>query len=117
RGAASAKEPGPTMFPAVPLPKPLTVPAAGATGNLVVRYRPEGWDSGSNGNTQFDYLRIAVVVGATTTELVGPTAGNYTTLPFSPNLGTQQAANNRSGYGQYHSWGPASNGTHQTAPN
>jgi len=113
-GARSANEPGTTTFPAVTLTKTIAVPAAGATGNLVVRYRPEGWDSGSNGSTQFDYLRIAVVVGATTTELVGPTAGNYTTLPFSPNLGTQQAANNRSGYGQYNGWDTATNGNHQS---
>ena len=111
-GARSADEPGTTNFPAVTLTKTITVPATGA-GNLVVRYRPEGWDSGSNGSTQFDYLRIAIVAAATT-ELVGPTAGSYTTLPFSPNLGTQQAANNRSGYGQYNGWDTSTNGTHQS---
>ena len=113
-GARSANEPGTTTFPAVTLTKTITVPATGATGNLVVRYRPEGWDSGANGSTSFDYIRIAIVVGATTTELVGPTAGNYTTRPFSPNLGGNQAANNQSGYGQYNGWDTGTNGTHRS---
>lgn len=112
-GARSANEPGATNFPAVTLTKTIAVPAGGAAGNLVVRYRPEGWDSGANGSTNYDYIRIAIVAG-TTTELVGPTAGNYTTLPFSPNLGTNQAANNRSGYGQYNGWDTSTNGTHRS---
>ena len=70
-GARSANEPGTTTFPAVTLTKTIVVPAAGATGNLVVRYRPEGWDSGANGQTNYDYIRIAIVAAATT-ELVGP---------------------------------------------
>ena len=113
-GARSSNEPGTTTFPAVTLTKTITVPVAASAGNLVVRYRPEGWDSGANGSTSFDYLRIAVVSGATTTELVGPTAGTYTTLPFSPNLGGQQAANNRSGYGQYNGWDTDTNGNHRS---
>ncbi len=112
-GARSANEPGTTNFPAVTLTKTITVPAAGATGNLVVRYRPEGWDSGANGSTNYDYIRIAIVAGATT-ELVGPTAGNYTTLPFSPNLGANQASNTQSGYGQYNGWDTSTQGTHRS---
>jgi uncharacterized repeat protein (TIGR01451 family) len=111
-GARSANEPGTTTFPAVTLTKTIVVPASGA-GNLVVRYRPEGWDSGANGSTNYDYIRIAIVAAATT-ELVGPTVGNYTTLPFSPNFGTQAAANNRSGYGQYNGWDTGTNNTHQS---
>jgi hypothetical protein len=112
-GARSANEPGTTNFPAVTLTKTITVPAAGATGNVVVRYRPEGWDSGANGSTNYDYIRIAIVAGATT-ELVGPTAGNYVTLPFSPNLGANQASTTQSGYGQYNGWDTSTQGTHRS---
>ena len=111
-GARSANEPGTTTQPAVTLTKTIAVPASGA-GNLVLRYRVEGWDSGSNGSTNFDFVRIAIVSGATT-ELVGPTAGNYTTLPYSPNLGTNVAANNRSGYGQYNGFDTDTNGNHRS---
>ncbi|HTO06407.1 MAG TPA: choice-of-anchor X domain-containing protein [Myxococcota bacterium] len=113
-GARSANEPGAVTQPAVTLNKTIAVPASGA-GNVVVRYRPEGWDSGANGSTNYDFIRISVVsAGGVTTELVGPTAGNYTTLPFSPNLGTQAAANNRSGYGQYNGFDTDTNGNHRS---
>jgi uncharacterized repeat protein (TIGR01451 family) len=111
-GARSANEPGTVTQPAVTLTKTIAVPA-GSPGNLVVHYRPEGWDSGSNGSTNYDFIRIALVSGATT-ELVGPTAGNYTTLPFSPNFGNNQAAANRSGYGQYNGWDTDTNGNHRS---
>jgi hypothetical protein len=111
-GARSANEPGAVTQPAVTLTKTIAVPASGA-GNLVVRYRPEGWDSGANGSTNYDFIRIAIVSGATT-ELVGPTAGNYTTLPFSPNLGGNIASGTRSGYGQYNGFDTDTNGNHRS---
>jgi hypothetical protein len=111
-GARSANEPGATTAPAVTLSKTIVVPAA-STGNLVVRYRPEGWDSGANGSTNYDYIRIAIVAGATT-ELVGPTAGAYTTNPFSPNLGANQASATQSGYGQYNGWDTDTAGAHRS---
>lgn len=111
-GSRSANEPA-NGNPAVTLSRTFVVPAT-APGNLVLRYRVEGWDSAANGNnTQFDFLRIQVV-GAATTELVGPTAGNYTTFPFSPNLGTNQASTTASGYGQYNGWDTDTNGTHRS---
>lgn len=110
-GSRTANEPA-NGNPAVTLSRTIVVPAANP-GNLVLRYRVEGWDSGSNGSTQFDFLRIRVV-GTTTTELVGPTAGNYTTFPFSPNLGTGQASTTVSGYGQYNGWDTDTNGTHRS---
>ena len=53
-------------------------------------------------------------MGVTTTEIVGPTAGNYTTFPFSPNLGTVQATATVSGYGQYNGWDSDTTGTHRS---
>ncbi len=98
--------------PAVVLSRTIVVPAANP-GNLVLRYRVEGWDSAANGNnTQWDFLRISVI-GTTTTELVGPTAGNYATFPFSPNLGTTAASTGNSGYGQYNGWDTDTNGVHR----
>jgi uncharacterized repeat protein (TIGR01451 family) len=99
--------------PAVTLSRTIVVPATNP-GNLVLRYRVEGWDSGANGNnTQFDFLRISVV-GGVTTEIVGPTAGNYTTFPFSPNLGAVSATATRSGYGQYNGWDTDTTGAHRS---
>ncbi|MBA3903792.1 MAG: hypothetical protein C0522_08995, partial [Rhodocyclaceae bacterium] len=98
--------------PAVTLSRTIAVPAA-SPGNIVVRYRPEGWDSSDNAATQWDFLRIRLV-GATTTEIVGPTAGNYVTYPFAPNKGTGQIANNRSGYGRYNYWDMDTNGNHRS---
>jgi len=94
------------------LSRSLTVPATNA-GNLSVNYRIEGWDGSANGGTQWDFLRIRVV-GTTTTEIVGPTAGNYATSPFSSNLGLGIAAATSSGYGQYNGWDTDTNGTHRS---
>jgi len=92
------------------LTRTITVPATNP-GSLTVRWRPEGWDSSANGSTNYDYLRIEII-GTTTTEIVGPTAGNYPTRPFAPNLGTAAVTNGQPGYGQYNGWDMGLTGGH-----
>jgi uncharacterized repeat protein (TIGR01451 family) len=83
-------------------------------GNITIRYRVEGWDSSANGSTtQWDWLDIALL-GATTPQIIGPVAGNYTTFPFSSNLGTGSASGTNSGYGQYNGWDTNTAGVHQS---
>jgi hypothetical protein len=77
--------------------KTITVPATNP-GNLIFKYRIEGWDSHS-----YDYF-TAQIIGNTTATIVGPATANYDTYPFSPNYGNAPAANNASGYGQYNGW-------------
>ena len=108
-GSRSAAEPATGESQTV-LTRTFTVPAANP-GDLTVRWKPQGWDSGSNGSTSFDYLRIEIV-GSSTTELVGPTAGNYVTRPFAPNMGTGAASTSASGYGHYNGWDMRTNGVH-----
>lgn len=110
-GSRTVNEPA-NGNPAVTFERTLTVPTT-SPGNITVRYRVEGWDSSANAATQWDFLRIALVSGATT-EIVGPTAGNYVTFPFAPNLGTQSATTNRSGYGQYNGWDTDTTGAHRS---
>ena len=93
------------------LTRTITVPATNP-GNITVRYRVEGWDSSANGATQWDFLRISLI-GTGTTEIVGPTAGNYVNFPFSSNLGTGSASATTSGYGQYNGWDTNTAGVHQ----
>lgn len=95
----------------VTLTRTITVPASNP-GNLTVRWKPQGWDSAANGSTQWDFIRIDIV-GSTTTELVGPTAGNYATRPFAPNYGTNGVSTTSSGYGQFNYWDMTTGGTHQ----
>lgn len=98
--------------PAVTLTRTIVVPVSNP-GNLTLRYRIEGWDSSNNGSTQDDFLRIQLV-GGTTTEVLGPTLGSYTTLPYSPNLRIGQATTTQSGYGQYNGWDTDTNGSHRS---
>ncbi|HMB57696.1 MAG TPA: hypothetical protein VKM35_10865 [Arenimonas sp.] len=97
--------------PGTTLTRTFVVPAT-TPGNLTLRWRPEGWDSSANAATTFDFIRIEVV-GATTTEVVGPTAANYVTKPFSPNFALQTATNARSGYGQYNGFDCTTTAVHQ----
>ena len=92
------------------LTRTIAVPATNP-GNLTIRYRVEGWDSSANGATNWDWLGIDVI-GTTTTQIVGPTAGNYVNFPFSSNLGTGAASATNSGYGQYNGWDTNTGGTH-----
>ncbi|MFK7843242.1 MAG: hypothetical protein AB8B54_13340 [Sphingorhabdus sp.] len=98
----------------VVLTRTITVPATNP-GNLTVRWKPQGWDSADNGVTEWDFLRIEIV-GGTTTEIVGPTAGNYTTRPFSPNFGTNFAWDIESGFGNYNGWDMTTTGVHTGSP-
>ncbi len=98
--------------PAVTLTRTIDVPAANP-GVLTLRYRVEGWDSSQNGSTDYDYLTIQLA-GTTTIELVGPGAGNYVNLPYSPNYGTNAADGTQSGYGQYNGWDTDTNGNHHS---
>lgn len=101
-----------TGNPTVTLTRTFVVPASNA-GNVVVRYRPEGWDSSANGATQFDFI-IVQIVGSTTQNVVAPALNNYTTLPFSPNLNTVAATTTTSGYGQYNGFDCDTTGTHRS---
>lgn len=93
------------------LTRTIAVPATNP-GNITIRYRVEGWDSSANGaTTQWDWIDIALL-GTTTPQIVGPAAGNYTTFPFSSNLGTGSASGTASGYGQYNGWDTNTAGVH-----
>lgn len=110
-GARTNNEPS-SSKPAVTLTRSIVVPSSSA-GNLVVRYRPEGWDSSANGSNNYDFLTVQIV-GSTTTNVVAPALNNYTTLPFSPNLNTAQATATASGYGQYNGYDCDTAGTHRS---
>lgn len=111
-GARSNNEPNGTTTGAT-ITKTITVPSSNP-GNLVFRYRIEGWDSNVNGNTtQYDYFSAKITNGANTTNLVGPALNNYATYPFSPNYGTSQANTTTYGYGQYNSFDMTTQGQHR----
>ncbi len=96
----------------VVLSRSIAVPSANP-GVLTFWFRTQGWDSNDNAQTQFDYLRAAVIDGAATTEVVGPAANNYVAAPFAPNKGIQTASATRSGYGQYNGFDTDTNGGHR----
>ena len=97
-GSRSADEPG-TVASAVTLSRTFTVPVANP-GNLTLRYRPEGWDSSTDGSSQWDFIRIEIEGNI----VVGPDAGNYAGQPYSPNYGTGEITSNDCGYGRYNYW-------------
>ncbi|APG62271.1 hypothetical protein LPB140_05035 [Sphingorhabdus lutea] len=110
-GARTNNEPA-AGAPATTLSRTITVPATNP-GNITIRWKPQGWDGSVNGaTTQWDWIRAEIVNGATTNELIGPTAGNYVTNPFSPNMGTGAVSASAPGYGQYNGWDTTSTGTH-----
>ncbi|MEO6145609.1 MAG: DUF6701 domain-containing protein [Sulfuriferula sp.] len=108
-GGRTNNEPA-NAYPSVTLTRSIVVPASNP-GNLLIRYRPEGWDGSDDGASIWDFLRVRLI-GGTTTEIVGPTVGNYVTYPFSPNKGTGAVTNNQSGYGQYNGWDTDLKGNH-----
>ncbi len=100
--------------PGVTITKTIAVPnSAASAGNLVFRYRVEGWDSASTGNN-YDTVRVDLLNtgGAVLTEMVGATAGNYATKPYSPNIGANVAAATTAGYRQYNGFDCSLNNTH-----
>lgn len=86
----------------ITLTRTINVPSSNP-GSLNLRWKPQGWDSSDNGQTMFDFMRVEIV-GATTTEIIGPTAGSYATKPFSPNKTINQISTITPGYGLYNHW-------------
>lgn len=114
-GARTNNE-GSNAFPSATLTKTITVPSTNP-GSVTFHYRIQGWDSNVNGSTaQYDFFQMQLQAsGVTTVAVVGPSANNYATYPFSPNYGTNNARNTRSGYGQYNGFDMDTNGTHRGA--
>ncbi len=109
-GARSANESTGTDI--VQLSRSIRVPASNA-GVLRIRYRVQGWDSGQNSGSNYDYLTAVIVrSNNATTNILGPTYGNYNTRPFSPNRGTASASGSASGYGQYNGFDTNTAGGH-----
>ena len=110
-GARTNNEPV-DAYPAVTLTRSIVVPATNP-GNLVVRFRQEGWDSSDDGAGRWDFFSIQLVdSGNNNTEIVGPNAGNYANYPYSPNQGLNQIGKNNSGYGRYNYWDMDTRGNH-----
>ncbi|WP_124945380.1 DUF6701 domain-containing protein [Sulfurirhabdus autotrophica] len=89
------------------LTKSITVPAS-SPGNMIIRFEPEGWDSGANGSTtNYDFIRVRLLNPSTSAvllDVVGPQLNNYVTCPFSPNYRTSAATSTAPGYGPYNNW-------------
>ena len=109
-GARTNNEPatGAAQPNATVLTRTITVPASNA-GNLVVRWRTEGWDSSDYDNL---FVRITTSGGAVT-EIVGNALNNYPTSPTGPNIGGAQVGFFAAGYGHYNGFDMTSSGTHQ----
>lgn len=77
-------------------------------GSIRVNLKPQGWDSGTNGNlSSYDYLQVRLLnptTSAVLLNIVGPQMNNYGTCPYSPNYGTNQASATTPGYGYYNYW-------------
>jgi hypothetical protein len=112
-GARTNNEIG-SAYPALALRRNIQVPSK-IPGNLVLRYRLEGWDSSDDFAAKYDFLRIQLY-GDTTTEIIGPNYGNYVTYPFSPNKGLSGISNSgsgNSGFGAYNYWDMDRNENHK----
>ena len=111
-GSRTNNEPG-TNKNATLLDRNITVPS-GTPGNLTVRWRPEGWDSDTNGGTNgFDHFKVSIITaGGVVTQIIGPAAGNYATNPFAPSFGTTAITAVAPGYGAYNSFDMGTNAVH-----
>lgn len=108
-GARSNNEPttGAGQLRTTVLTKSIAVPSTNP-GSLVINWRPEGWDASS-----FDQMFVTITSsGGTVTEYIGPTAGNYTTAPYSPSDGNSAAGLFNRGYGHYNGYDDTTLGTH-----
>jgi hypothetical protein len=94
--------------PAVTFSRDFVVPATNP-GSITFRYRTEGWDTGGFDPSSID---LATTANAVLIEMVGTTAGAYTTKPFAPNTNDAQATNTNSGYRQYNGFDCTLTGTH-----
>lgn len=116
-GARTMNEFASTPFPDggfAQLRRTIRVPATNP-GQLNIRVKPQGWGAGiDDPATAGDYLQI--LIGGNT--VFGARSGlfNYSTVPFSPNFGTQIATTTRSGFGQYNGFNNNSLGTGGTLP-
>ena len=97
--------------PGFTMTRAIVVPATNP-GNLTVRWRPEGWDSGNYDFVRIDLTTANNATAATLLEMVGPTQGNYPTRPFSPNFGGASASTSAPGYRQYNGYDCTTTGTH-----
>jgi uncharacterized repeat protein (TIGR01451 family) len=102
-----------SLSPSTTLTRSFRLPP-GNQGLFKMRYRVKGWDSSDDGANIYDFIRVRLTRGFTTVNLVGPAAGNYTSLPFSPNYQIQSATSTRSGYGQFNGWDTDTNGNHHS---
>lgn len=93
--------------PGASVSRTFTVPATNP-GNLVLRWKPQGWDS-----EPFDYLTVTIT-GSTTTTIITGQSGNYATLPASPNTGAGAASNSSPGYRHYNGFDCDLRGIHHS---
>lgn len=89
------------------LTRDFTIPSSNP-GNISINFKPQGWDAGIDGDlTNYDYLQVRLLNPSDSSELlnvVGPQMQNYSTCPFSPNYGINQASASNPGYGIYNYW-------------
>ncbi|MHB0991350.1 MAG: DUF6701 domain-containing protein [Burkholderiales bacterium] len=100
------------------LTKTFTIPSTNP-GSFNIRIKPEGWDSATNGNTNYyDFIRVRLFRSSTKAvllDIVGPQLNNYATCPFSPNyspvidfnlknFNDGMASFYQPGYGYYNDW-------------
>ncbi|NOT84714.1 MAG: hypothetical protein HOP02_08060 [Methylococcaceae bacterium] len=97
------------------LTKSITIPASNP-GNITIRIRPQGWDSGQNANlTQYDFMQVRLLSGgAVKLNIVGPALNNYLTCPFSPNYSVNGITAAQPGWGQYNYWDNGSGSNNHT---
>lgn len=109
-GARTNNEPatGAAQLGAAVLTRTITGPASNA-GNLVVRWRTEGWDSSDYDNL---FVRITTSGGAVT-EIVGNTLNSYSTWPTAANFGGDQVGFFSAGYGHFNGFDMTWSGIHQ----
>lgn len=87
------------------LTRTFTVPATNP-GNFSINWRAEGWDA-----ENFDNLNVTLT-GSTTTTVIGNALASYTTIPNSPNIGSNVASGSAAGYGQYNGYDMTTGGLH-----
>ncbi|MEQ1548707.1 MAG: hypothetical protein ABL918_08670 [Chakrabartia sp.] len=98
--------------PGVTITRAIAVPATNP-GTITFRYRAEGWDSSNFDFTRIDLTTANSAATAALIEMVGPTAANYATKPFSPNFGGAVASPTSAGYRQYNGYDCTTAGVHQ----
>lgn len=96
------------------LTKTFTVPSTNP-GSFNIRIKPEGWDSATNGDTNYyDFIRVRLLKPSKSKnpkvllDIVGPQLNNYLSCPFSPNymfgVDPNPATYSYPSYGYYNDW-------------